>query len=233
MARAEEHSAMGRSRWARRRQTVRELRRSGRYGPRFRDVLSGLTGLTVAVCAGVTALALSYRAFGPVAPAAILVLLTLVAVAVHRRRRPLARRRRGYYTPEELTDLDVPELVLAVARMLRRDGWRVLPLPAQDRPALAARDDQGRLLVVGFRPVAEPLPDEEPVWRRRSKGRGRAGPDLRLVVHRGTFAARDVRWAARQGHVHLIDGTRLERWAHGTPLYDLGDTPTARALPDS
>ncbi|MFJ9155630.1 hypothetical protein ACIRPS_02405 [Streptomyces griseoviridis] len=212
-----------RSRRVLRRQAVSELRARGRYGPRLREVLFALVLLVLLGSAGVVGLALAFRVYGPAVPAAVLAALVTGAVAARLLRRPLARRRRGLYTPDELAELDVPGLVLAVARMLRRDGWRVLPLPEQDRPRLAARDAQGRLLVVAFRPVAEPLPDEEPAWRRRARGHGPVVPDLRLVVHRGTFAERDVRWAARQGHVHLIDGARLARWAGGTPLHRLGD----------
>jgi hypothetical protein len=212
-----------RSRRVLRREAVSDLRARGRYGPRLREVLVALVLAVLLGSAAVVGLALAFRAYGPGVPAAVLGALAVTAVAAHLLRRPRARRHRGFYTPDELTELDVPGLVLAVARMLRRDGWRVLPLPEQDRPRLAARDPRGRLLVVAFRPVAEPLPDEDPHWRSRARGREPVVPDLRLVVHRGTFAGRDERWASRQGHVHLIDGARLERWAAGTPLYGLGD----------
>ncbi|NSL43882.1 hypothetical protein HO151_06800, partial [Streptomyces sp. 8P21H-1] len=77
----------------------------------------------------------------------------------------------------------------------------------------------GRRLDVAFRPVAEPLPDED---RPRSPTRrGTAEPDLRLVVHRGTFRTRDVRWAQRQGRTRLLDGPALERWARGASLHEL------------
>lgn len=219
--------ADGSSRRFPRGEVVPERRAGDRQGPRLREVLSALVLSAVLGSATVVGLALSYRDFGPRVPGAILVLLTLVAVAVHLLRRPRTRRRLGRYTPDELAELDVAGLVLAVARMLRRDGWRVLPLPEQDRPRLAARDAGGRLLVVAFRPVAEPLPDEDPTWRRRAKGRDPVRPDVQLVVHRGTFAPRDVRWAARQRHVLLVDGALLARWADGTPLDGLGDGPHA------
>ncbi|MDV9171163.1 hypothetical protein R6V09_13640, partial [Streptomyces sp. W16] len=91
------------------------------------------------------------------------------------------------------------------------------------RPRVRARDRRGRRLEVAFRPVAEPLPDEEAPTR--SGHTAGSGPHLRLVVHRGTFSGRDVQWARRQGGVQLIDGTRLRRWAHGTPLHRLTDVP--------
>jgi hypothetical protein len=84
---------------------------------------------------------------------------------------------------------------------------------------VAARDGRGRLLDVAFRPVAEPLPDEEAACSCRL--RARSGPRVRLVVHRGTFTHRDEVWAARQGHTYLIDGARLRLWARGTPLSEI------------
>ncbi|MFC9916625.1 hypothetical protein [Streptomyces sp. NPDC127197] len=56
---------------------------------------------------------------------------------------------------------------------------------------MCARNTDGRHLDVAFRPVAEPLPAEDPPHPHPRRGK----PDeevLRLVVHRGTFAARDV-----------------------------------------
>ncbi|MFJ3338118.1 hypothetical protein [Streptomyces sp. NPDC086766] len=49
------------------------------------------------------------------------------------------------------------------------------------------------------------------------------GAGAPLVVHRGTFSVRDVRWARRQGGTRLLDGALLHRWAHGTPLHHLID----------
>ncbi|WP_229911324.1 hypothetical protein [Streptomyces aurantiogriseus] len=204
---------------ARRRRTVRELRAAGRYGPRLREVLPGLAVLVTVVCGATAALAVAGRAVGVWVPVLVLVALGVVAFVVRRRSRQPARRRHGYYTAEELAELDMPALVVAVARMLRRDGWRVLPPPAHNALHLAARDGRGRLLDVAFRPVAEPLPDEEAACSCRS--RGRSGPRVRLVVHRGTFTHRDEVWAARQGHTHLIDGARLQLWARGTPLAEI------------
>ncbi|MEU9188939.1 hypothetical protein AB0D14_31240 [Streptomyces sp. NPDC048484] len=212
-------SRSSRTAWSSRRQAVRRLRAQGRYGPRFRDVLPGLAGAVVIVCATVAGLAAGYRAAGIVAPVAGVVLLALVVAVEIRRRRPGARRRRGYYTTDELHELDVQGLALAVARMLRRDGWRVRLLPAPDRPRLWARDADGRQLNVVFRPVAEPLPDED--LPHPLAHRGAAQSSFQLVVHRGTFRARDVRWARRQGRTWLLDGSALEHWAEGVRLHEL------------
>ncbi|MGV9253112.1 hypothetical protein [Streptomyces sp. NPDC003697] len=198
---------------------MRRLRAQGRYGPGLRDVLPALAGLVAAVCSVVAGLAAGYRAAGiavPVAGVAAIILLVTLAI---RRRRPGARRRLGYYTPGELRELDTQGLALAVARMLRREGWRVRMLPAPDRPRLCARDADGRLLDVAFRPVAEPLPDED-VPHPHVHPDGAEAP-LRLVVHRGAFRARDARWARRQGRTWLLDGSALERWAQGVHLDEL------------
>ncbi|MGN9816469.1 hypothetical protein ACTMUQ_14165 [Streptomyces sp. SD11] len=223
MARLSWTSGPPRSSFSRRRHTVRRLRDQGLYGPRFRDVLPGLAGAVVVVCAVAAGLAVGYRAAGPVVPVAGVGLLSLAVAVEMRRRRPGARRRRGRYTVDELRELDVQGLALAVARMLRRDGWRVRLLPAPDRPRLYARDSAGRQLDVAFRPVAEPLPDEalpDPRTRRDA-----TAPRLQLVVHRGAFRDRDVRWAQRQGDTRLLDGPTLERWAGGTHMNTLFDPP--------
>ncbi|MFJ9350971.1 hypothetical protein [Streptomyces sp. NPDC101237] len=181
--------------------------------------MPAFAGVAVVVCGVVAGVAEAYRALGAGVPVAALVLLAVAAPVAVRRHRPLARRRLGHYTPEELADLDTDGLVLAVSRMLRRDGWKVLPpLTGQDRPRVRARNGQGHRIEVAFRPVAEPLPDEEPARSARRKG-----TSLRLVVHRGTFSHRDVQWARRQGDIQLIDGPRLRSWAHGTPLNRLTD----------
>ncbi|MCQ9180848.1 hypothetical protein KMT30_17745 [Streptomyces sp. IBSBF 2953] len=222
----------GGSACARRRRTVRELRASGRYGPRLREVLPALTALLALAGAGLAGLVLICRAFGwPAGALALTSLAALAAVARRRSRRP-ARLRGGYYTAQELAELDMPALVLAVARMLRRDGWRVSAPARHDALHLAARDDRGRLLDVAFRPVAEPLPGEEACSCRARRPRGRTGPPLRLVVHRGAFTHRDEVWAAREGHTYLIDGPRLRLWACGTPLAQLvaGAVPAPRRI---
>ncbi|MDQ0578918.1 hypothetical protein [Streptomyces rishiriensis] len=230
--RERERGRTGESARDRRRRAVRELRASGRYGPRLREVLPALAASVVVVGAALGGLALAYRAFGGPACALSLAPLLAIAAVLRRRSRRPARRRGGYYTAQELAELDMPELVLAVARILRRDGWRVLPPPRHDTHHLAARDGHGRLLDVAFRPVAEPLPDEESACscRARLLSRGRAGPPLRLVVHRGTFTHRDEAWAAREPHTFLIDGPRLRLWARGTPLAQLagGIVPSPR-----
>jgi len=200
----------------RKRDVVRRLRAQGRYGPRFRDVLPSFTVLAALVCAAVAGLVAGFRAVGVVVPV-VGVLLTAVVLTVGvRRRRPGARRRRGHYTPQELLELDIQGLALAVARMLRRDHWKVRLLPAPDRPRLCARHQDGRLLDVAFRPVAEPLPDEA-LPHPRAHGED---PDsfIHVVVHRGTFRARDVRWARREGRTVLLDGPALARWADGASL---------------
>ncbi|WP_280853509.1 MULTISPECIES: hypothetical protein [unclassified Streptomyces] len=198
---------------------MRALRAQGRYGPRFRDVLPAFAGVVVAVCAVAAVLAAGYRAAGPVVPVAGVALLTLVVAVVIRHGRPDARRRLGYYTADELLELDTQELALAVARMLRRDGWRVRLLPAPDRPRLCARDAAGRRVDVAFRPVAEPLPDED--VPHPHPHRGGQVPALRLVVHRGVFTDRDIRWARRERTIRLLDGSALRRWAAGARLNDL------------
>ncbi|MCX4767635.1 hypothetical protein OG562_43135 [Streptomyces sp. NBC_01275] len=230
MARRQEEARAAESASARRRRTVRELRAAGRYGPRLREVLPALTGLVVVVCAAVVGLTLVSRVYGGWAGALVLVPLAVVAVVVRRLSRRPARRRSGYYTAQELAELDMPALVLAVARMLRRDGWRVLPPPRHDALHLAAHDGRGRVLDVAFRPVAEPLPGEDTACSCRPRVRRRAGPPLRLVVHRGTFTHRDEVWAAREGRTFLIDGPRLRLWALGTPLAQLavGAAPSPR-----
>lgn len=208
---------------AQRQRAIRRLRAEGHYGPLLREVLPALAAVVVTLCAVVAGLAVGYRLAGIGVPLGALVVVAVAAPAAVRRHRPLARRRLGFYTPEELAELDTAGLALAVSRMLRRDGWRVLPQRrTEDRVRVRARDGRGQRLEVAFRPVAEPLPDEEVPSRA---GRpGGPGPPIRLVVHRGAFTRRDVQWARRQGGVRLIDGSCLRRWAHGTPLNELRDT---------
>ncbi|MEU8578702.1 hypothetical protein [Streptomyces asoensis] len=231
MARRREPGRGGESARARRRRTVRELRAAGRYGPRFPEVLPALAGSVVVVSAAFAGLALVYRTSGWPLCALLVVPLVVGAAVLRRRSRRPARRRGGYYTAQELAELDMSGLVVAVARMLRRDGWRVLPPPRHDTLHLAARDGRGRLLDVAFRPVAEPLPDEAAACSclTRIRPRARAGPPLRLVVHRGTFTHRDEVWASREGHTYLIDGPRLRLWAWGTSLAELAGGQAAAA----
>jgi hypothetical protein len=198
---------------------VRGLRAEGRYGPGFREVLPAFAGVVAAVCAVAAALAAGYRAAGIVVPLAGVGFLTLAVTAAIRHGRPGARRRLGYYTADELYELDTQQLALAVARMLRRDGWRVRLMPAPERPRLCARDAAGRRIEVAFRPVAEPLPDED--VPHPHPHRGDQVSALRLVVHRGVFTARDIRWARREQTIRLLDGSALRRWAAGARLGDL------------
>lgn len=207
------------SRRSRKRHVVRALRAQGRYGPGLREVLPAYAGVVAAVCAVAAVLTAGYRAAGIVVPVAGVAVLALAVTAALRHGRPDARRRLGYYTADELLALDTHQLALAVARMLRRDGWRVRLVPAPDRPRLCARDAAGRRIDVAFRPVAEPLPDEDAPHPHPHRG-DRVSP-LRLVVHRGVFTARDVRWARRERTIRLLDGSALRRWAAGAPLDEL------------
>lgn len=179
-------------------------------------MLPALAGLALTVCAATAALALAGRLYGVLAPVSVLLIVAVAAVPLVRRARRGARRRAGHYTPDELADLNTPELVTAVGHLLRRDGWRPLPPSAHDTFHVTARDRRGRLLDAAFRPVAEPLPDEDGTCA--CLRRTRTTPTLHLVIHRGTFTHRDTLWASRQGHTHLIDGPRLRLWAQGTPL---------------
>jgi hypothetical protein len=182
-------------------------------------VLPAFAGVVAAVCAVAALLAAGYRAAGLVVPVGGVAVLALLVTAAVRHGRPDARRRLGYYTEDELFELDTQQLALAVARMLRRDGWRVRLVPAPDRPRLCARDAAGRRIDVAFRPVAEPLPDEDVPHPHPHRG-GQVSP-LRLVVHRGVFTARDIRWARREQTIRLLDGPALRRWAAGARLNDL------------
>ncbi|MET7689194.1 hypothetical protein ABZT06_14680 [Streptomyces sp. NPDC005483] len=207
------------SRRSQKRHVVRALRAQGRYGPSFREVLPAFAGVVAAVCAVAAVLAAGYRAAGIVVPVAGVACLALLVAASIRHGRPGARRRLGYYTADELLELDTQQLALAVARMLRRDGWRVRLMPAPDRPRLCARDAAGRRIDVAFRPVAEPLPDEDEPHPHPHRG-DQVSP-LRVVVHRGVFTARDIRWARRERTIRLLDGSALRRWAAGARLTDL------------
>ncbi len=125
---------------SRRREAIRALRAQGRYGPALHEVLPALFLVVLVVCGIVAGLAVAYRTLGTGALAGGLVLLAVITAAVIRHNRPLARRRLGYYTPDEIADLDVEGLALAVSRMLRRDGWRAQARPdAQGLPRVRAR----------------------------------------------------------------------------------------------
>lgn len=216
------------SRRSQRQRAVSELRAQGRYGPELRDVLPGFVGLGLAVLAPVLLLVWLYRALGVGGLVVGVVLLAAAAAVGVRWRRAVVRRRGGHYTAAELARLDDRGLAVAAARMLRRDGWRVVDLTAREgRPRLYARDRRGRELDVAFRPVASAAAADEdegasgPAPLREA---GRPGVDrlIRVVVHLGKFSKTDVLWASRQGGVQLLDGRQLQRWASGATLDDLG-----------
>ncbi|MFJ2008453.1 hypothetical protein [Streptomyces chartreusis] len=208
------------SRRSQRQRAVSELRAQGRYGPELREVLPGFAALGAAVFVPLLLLAWLYRTFGGVGLLLGVVGLAAAGAAGWR----VVRRRGGHYTPAELARLDDPGLVVAAARMLRRDGWHVTDLTEQGPPRLYARDRGGRELDVAFRPVAAADEDEGTPGAAPLREAGRSGVDrfVRVVVHRGSFSREDVRWASRQGGVHLLDGRQLQRWAGGASLDDLG-----------
>ena len=213
------------SRRSQRQRAVSELRAQGRYGPELRDVLPALVALALAVLAPVLLLVWLYRTLGGGGLVLGVVLLAATTVVGLRWRRSVVRRRGGHYTAAELARLDDHGLALAAARMLRRDGWRVVDLAEHGQLRLYARDRRGRELDVGFRPVAAAANEDEgasgPAPLREA---GRPGVDrlVRVVVHLGNFSREDVLWASRQGGVHLVDGPQLQRWAGGASLDDLG-----------
>ncbi|MFF0794184.1 hypothetical protein [Streptomyces spiralis] len=214
------------SRRSQRQRAVSELRAQGRYGPELRDVLPGFVGLALTVLAPVLLLVWLYRALGVGGLVLGFVLVAAAGTAGLRVRHTVARRRGGRYTPAELARLDDQGLMVAAARMLRRDGWRVVDLSAQEgRPRLYARDCRGREIDVAFRPVASAADEDDgasgPAPLREA---GRPGVDrlIRVVVHLGGYSRADVLWASRQGGVHLLDGHQLQRWAAGESLDDLG-----------
>ncbi|MEU9056448.1 hypothetical protein AB0D37_39690 [Streptomyces sp. NPDC048384] len=212
------------SRRSQRQRAVSELRAQGRYGPELREVLPGFAALGAVVLAPVLLLAWLYRTFGVAGLVLGVALLASSGTAGWHWRRAVVRRRGGHYTPAELARLDDPGLVVAAARMLRRDGWHVIDLTERGQPRLYARDRRGRELDVGFRPLATADEDEGTPGAAPLREAGRSGVDrlVRVVVHRGNFSRADVRWASRQGGVHLLDGHQLQRWAVGASLDDLG-----------
>ncbi|MGW4823592.1 hypothetical protein ACWEP4_32745 [Streptomyces sp. NPDC004227] len=191
----------------------------------LRDVLPAFVCLGLAVLAPVLLLVWAYRQLGAGGLALVVVLLAAVGAAGLRLRRAVVRRRGGRYTAAELARLDERGLAVPAARMLRRDGWRVVDLSAQEgRPRLYARDRRGRELDVAVRPVSTA---EDVIGPAPLQEVGRPGIDrlIRVVVHLGTFSRADVLWASRQGGVRFLDGHQLQRWASGESLDDLGLSP--------
>ncbi|MGW8757821.1 hypothetical protein ACWGNH_15360 [Streptomyces albidoflavus] len=213
------------SRRSQRRQTVAELRSQGRAGPGLRDVLPGFLGMVLVTAGPVIGLAWLYRAYGLGAlllGALLLAAATLIGVPW---RRAVVRRRGGRYTPAELAVLDDHGLAVAAERILRRDGWHVLPMPDDGRPRLYARDRRDRRLDVSFRPV-EGGPDaaEPPGGPATLREPGGPADDrvIRVVISMGTYSPAEIEWASRPGGDHLVDGRQLQQWASGTSLDALG-----------
>lgn len=188
-------------------------------------MLPGFIGLGLAVAGPVLAVARVYRTLGVGGLALGVVLLAAATVVGLRWHRAAVRRRGGIYTSAELEALDEHGLAAAAERMLKRDGWHVIPMPENGRPRLYARDRGGRQLDVGFRPVDEARADEDaPTGPAPLREAGRPGVDglIRVVVSRGSYSRTDVLWASRQGGVHLVDGRQLRQWATGSSLDELG-----------
>ncbi|MFD8851575.1 hypothetical protein [Streptomyces sp. NPDC059604] len=186
--------------------------------------MPAFAALALAVAGPVFLLVWLYRVLGVGGLVLGVVLLSAVAVVGRRWRRATVRRRRGIYTPAELSVLGEHGLVAAVERMLRRDGWHVISMPDEGRPRLYARDRGGRQLDVAFRAADEAPADNAPAGPAPLREVGRPGVDrlTRVVISRGAYSRTDVLWASRQGGVHLVDGRQLQRWAAGASLDDLG-----------
>ncbi|MEV6057773.1 hypothetical protein [Streptomyces sp. NPDC052107] len=193
-------------------------------------MLPAFVGLGLAVLVPVPLLVWLYRALGVGGLVLGVVLVAAAATAGLRVHRVVVRRRGGRYTAAELVRLDDQGLAVAAARMLRRDGWKVVGLTArQGRSRLYARDARGRELDVAFRPVATADEDESATvsWPAPLREAGRPGIDglIRVVVHRGGYSRADVLWPSRQGGVQLLNGLQLQRWADGATLDELGLPP--------
>ncbi|WP_432021253.1 hypothetical protein [Streptomyces sp. 1222.5] len=214
------------SRRSQRQRAVSELRAQGRYGPELRDVLPGFIGLGLALLAPVLLLVWLYRTHG-VAGMVLGAVLLSAPVSVGRRwRRTVIRRRGGHYTAAELARLDDHGMTVAAARMLRRDGWRVVDLTAHEgRPRLYAWDRRGRELDVAVRPVPTAATTDEGASGPaplREAGRPDVDRLIRVVVHLGGSSPTGVLRASREGGIQLLDGRQLQRWASGATLDELG-----------
>ncbi|WP_436737637.1 hypothetical protein [Streptomyces sp. BBFR102] len=221
----QDHRTAPTSRRAQRRETVAELRSQGRAGPELRDILPGLAGMVLVTAGPVIGLAWLFRVYGVGAlllGAVLLAAATLVGVPW---RRAVVRRRSGRYTPAELAVLDDHGLAVAAERILRRDGWHVLPMPDDGRPRLYARDRRDRRLDVSFRPAEDGSGAGEPPGgpaTLREPGGPADDRVIRVVVSRGTYSPTEIEWASRPGGDHLVDGRQLQQWASGTSLDTLG-----------
>jgi hypothetical protein len=191
-------------------------------------VLPGFLGLGLAVLVPVLLLIRLYRTLGISGLVLGSVLVATAVTAGLCLRRTVVRRCGGHYTPAELARLDDQGLTVAAARMLRRDGWRVVDLSTRKgRPRLYARDRRGRELDVAIRPVRTADEDQNESGPTPLREAGKSGVDhlIRVVVHLGSFSRTDVLWASRQGGIHLLDGQQLRRWAAGETLDALGLPP--------
>lgn len=207
-----------------RQRALSELRAQGRAGPTLRDALPGFVALVLVIVAPLLLLVWLYRLLDVLGLAIGLGLLGTVAAMTVSWRQTAARRRRGIYRPTELDRLTDRGLAMAVERMLKRDGWHVVPLPDESQPRLYASDTAGRELDVALRPSTDASADESSTTASPLREAGRAGVDhfLRLVISKGSYSREDVLWANRQGGVHLLDGQQLHRWASGSTLDQLG-----------
>ncbi|MGW2050498.1 hypothetical protein ACWCPF_35790 [Streptomyces sp. NPDC001858] len=207
---------------ARRRPPVSAARTRDSHGPTFREVLPAFLKLGLAVGLSVALLAWAHR-LGVLGLAPGLVVLGAVAVVLTRWRRAAVRRRRGVYTAAELVLLDDDQLMSAVERILRRDGWDAIAMPSRGRPRLYARDGGGRRLDVVLSPAEDPAADEArtrllPTEESRQPADEEA---IRVLVTRPSTGRADASRASVPGHGVLLGARQLLRWAAGTPLDEL------------
>ncbi|MER6959280.1 hypothetical protein [Streptomyces sp. NPDC000618] len=210
------------SRRVRRRPPVPAPRAQDSYGPTFREVLPGFLKLGLAVGLSVALLAWAHR-LGILGLTPGLAVLGAVAVVLTRWRRAAVRRRRGVYTAAELVLLDDDQLMAAVERILRRDGWDAIAMPSRGRPRLYARDRGGRRLDVVLSPAENPA-DDEARTRLLPTEESPQPPDdeaIRLLVTRPSAGRTDAARPPLPNHGVLLSGRHLQRWAAGTPLDEL------------